>query len=240
MALAAFVAGANGEAGDKKSKVALTDEQFARFVGEDAKFIAETLKGASGKLSKQDLRKVQHAAVMIETYAEFSKHPQAGDARHNAANVNTAAKKGNLDAARAAASGLYPKVQTVKLKLDDVVKPVLKNYMVLFASPKVGGFGVEQELSDVEDSKDKLTGPQFARLSDLGLKIELIAEAAPRFAPEKDEKDMTKANWLKFTSEFRDNAEALHGAAAAKDETKTRAAVTNLGKTCVKCHDVFK
>ena len=53
-------------------------------------------------------------------------------------------------------------------------------------------------------------------------------------------KDMTKANWLAWAGELRTNAVALHEAAAGKNEAKTRQALETLGKTCTKCHDVFR
>src|SRR5262249_22316565 len=135
---------------------------------------------------------------------------------------------------------LYPKIQPTPFSALEEPVVDTASYMHVFASPRVGGFGVEQELNDLEDVKGKWSDAQLARLADLGLKIAVIGQVVSKYTPEKDVKDMTKANWLAWTGELRSSALALHDAAAAKNEVNARQALDKMGKTCTKCHDVFR
>jgi hypothetical protein len=236
--LATGPAGAGG-----KEKGALSDEQFQRFAKFDGEFLQTTLADAANGTKPDKLveRKIKNAALLLAAYAERSAAKDAKAISQTALGVYWAATGGDWKTAKEYADALPPRGQGFKgelrLKKDD---PPRRQYMWFFSGGGAGGFNVEAELDDFDDQKDKYTDAQFARMAELGTKIAIIGHAIDRYVPEKDEKMATRKNWLLFTAELRENSQQLASAAAAKNEAGTRQALERLGKTCIKCHDVFK
>jgi hypothetical protein len=112
--------------------------------------------------------------------------------------------------------------------------------MYYFSNTRVGGFGVEQELGELLESKDKLSDAQYLRLFDVATRCAVIGQVAERFGPEKDQGKQTRKSWLTFASEMRLACLELARSAAAKNEADARKALDRLDKSCTKCHDVFK
>jgi hypothetical protein len=224
------------DAAGQDNKVLLSDEQFKMLVMADAKFLHDAL--AKDKVDKKLARKVQAAAVMISACAECATNPDSATARRNADALFYYAEKGDWPPARKIAAALYPNILDARAKTKE--NKLLLPYMYYFANGRVGGFGVEQELGELQESKDRLSDAQFARLSDIGIRCAVIAQVADRFGPEKDVGKLTSKNWKAFTAEFRQAALALSTAAAAKMESETRMTLGKLDASCTKCHDVFK
>jgi hypothetical protein len=235
---ALLLAAGPGSAGGKGDKVQLTDAQFTKLVTAEAKYLQETL--AKGKPDKMTVRKLQNAAMMIAGAADCSNHADRDKARNNAKALFQLVVDGDFAGAQKMASTLYPKILAVEIAVKQGPSKGIAPFMYLFASERVGGFGVEQELGDLEESKDKLKDAQFERLTDLSYKIAVIGKAADHFPPAKDEGDRTKAKWQAFTAELRQGALGLATAAADKNEAKTRKALEKLNKMCTQCHDVFR
>jgi hypothetical protein len=235
---AAILCGAAAkDTGGQDNKVVLSDEQFNKLVAADAKFLHDAL--AKDKVDKKLARKVQAAAVMVSACAECATNPESATARRNADALFYYAEKGEWLPARKISAGLYPNILDARAKAPPENKLLLP-YMYYFSNERVGGFGVEQELGELQESKDKLNDAQFARLSDIGIRCAVIGQVADRFGPEKDVGKLTRQNWQTFTAEFRQAALALTTAAAAKKEAETRKALEKLDAACTKCHDVFK
>ena len=154
-----------GTAGGKDAKTLLTEAQFAKLVAEDGKAVSETL--AKPMFDKKDARKVQTGALMIAAYGDFTKHPDGAIARINGKQLFGAVKGNNLDKAKTIAATIYPKLQPTKFSALQEPEVDIGNYMHMFASPRLGGFGVEQELNDLEEVKGAWSDAQLARLADL-------------------------------------------------------------------------
>jgi hypothetical protein len=238
LALAVCLATGPLGAGGAKSQAQLPDDVFAKFVSAEGKYLQETL--AKGKPDKKESRKIVGSAAFLVAYAANSAHPDKLSVNDNAMAFYTAFKAGELDKAKALAATFYPKIQPRKDKLKDAGKIKLVELMYLFASERIGGFGVEKELDDLEEQKEKISGAQFDRLTELGQKIAIIAAMAPEYPPEFDKVKKTEKNWQRFTGEFSGAAAALTKAAQAKNEPATRDALANLGAKCIGCHDLFR
>jgi hypothetical protein len=226
------------ETGGNANKVVLSDSEFTSLVAEDAKFLHDAL--AKDKVDKKLARKVQGAAVMISGCAECGKHSDSAKIRRNADIVYYFAEKGDWKLARQAAAALYPTVAEPDANVKIPENKSLLPYMYYFANERVGGFGVEQEIGELLESKDKMTDSQFARLIDIGTRCAVIGQVADRFGPEKDIGKLTRKNWQAFTDDFRKASLNLAASAASKQEADTRKALDTLDKSCTKCHDVFK
>jgi hypothetical protein len=143
-----------------------------------------------------------------------------------------------------------------KLTFDDV--------MHQFTSRRVGGLGLEKELTDIAEGKERLTGPDFDRLALLGYRLAMIGRVAAAYGDDKNEGGLkTTKNWQRFAGQLRGASLAL--AQAARDGKKvetlkaadekgtarlealkkertaaTREALDKVNTTCAKCHDVFR
>jgi hypothetical protein len=222
-------------AGDKKSG-ALTDEQFAKFVQAEGKYLQDGL--AKGKPDKKESRKLLAAAMLLEAYGLNSNHPDRASVTLHAAQLYDAFKAGDLDKAKSLTAAFYPKIQKSKDTPKDVkVHGEYGKLMVFFATDRIGGFGVEKELDDLTDQKDKFTPAQFDRLTELGHKMTSIAAVGNALPPKSA---VGKKNWSGFVGDFGKAAQELATAAAAKNEAGTRQALDVLGRTCSKCHDVYR
>jgi hypothetical protein len=232
-----------GNSPGQGNKTLLSDEQFTKLVAADAKFLHDAL--AKEMIDKKMARKVIAAALMISACAECSSHPDSAMVHRNAELIFHYAEKGNWISAKQAAGGLYPEFDELKFNKLNPKGTFPRNtdlapYMYWYASERVGGFGVDQELGQFLESKDKLTDDQFARLGEIGTRSAVLGQVADHFAPEKDQGKKTRQSWLAFTADFRQAAQGLTTAAAGKNDAAVHKALEKLDAACTKCHDVFK
>ncbi|HYV34716.1 MAG TPA: cytochrome c [Gemmataceae bacterium] len=224
--------------GGQDKKPILTDEQFNKFVAADAKFLNEAL--AKEKIDKKLTRKIQASASLIIAYSGNSTNPATAHSRPLAEHLLWRVEEGDWQTAKGYAAKLDP-LPTKKVIYDGAqFKTDVVHLMYFFASEKVGGFGVEMELGNYDDQKDKISDAQFTRLTELGYKMAVIAKDAERFGPEKDKGAATKKNWNAFATDMRETSLSLATAATAKNETDVRQALKKLDSACTNCHDVFK
>jgi hypothetical protein len=232
--LALGVALAPAGAGDKKAG-ALTDDQFVKYVNAEGKYLQETL--AKGKPDKKESRKVVASALLLQAYALNSSHADKVGVGQIAGALFDAFTAGDVDKSKTLAATFYPKIAKSKDKVDDKFRGKYGQLMVFFSSKVIGGFGVEKELGDMEDQKEKLSPEQFDRLAEIGNKSAVIASVGKLVPPDAAK---GKQDWAGFVSDFSDTAQALTAAAVARNEIATRQALEKLGKTCTKCHDVYR
>ena len=115
----------------------------------------------------------------------------------------------------------------------------LELVMRVFSSERLGGYGLENELGDLEESKGTPTAEQADKVMLMAYKMATVSELAKAYVPDKDEpKGKTRKAWLGFAQQFRANALALAETARAKQEIGP--AARTLSKTCTACHDIFK
>jgi hypothetical protein len=234
IAVALVVACAPAGAGDKKTG-ALTDGQFVKYVNAEGQYLQDVL--AKGKPDKKESRKVVASTLLLQAYALNSSHADKGSVGRNAGALFDAFTAGDVEKSKTLAALFYPKIGKGMDKGDDKFRGKYGQLMVFFSSPIIGGFGVEKELGDLEDQKEKLSPAQFDRLAEIGTKSTLIASVGKLVPPDAAK---GKADWAGLVNNFSAAAQALSTAAAAKNEAATRQALADLGKTCTKCHDVYR
>jgi hypothetical protein len=235
MAVALVVASAPAGAGGKKTG-SLTDEQFVKYVNAEGKYLQEAL--AKGKPDKKESRKVLAAALLLQAYALNSSHADKVSVAQNAGALFDAFTAGDLDKTKTLAATFFPKIaKSTEKPGDDKFRGKYGQLMVFFSSKIIGGFGVERELGELEDQKEKFAAEQFARLAEIGQKSSLIASVGKVVPPDAAK---GKQDWPGFVGDFDEAAQALTAAATAKNEAATRQALEKLGKTCTKCHDVYR
>jgi cytochrome c556 len=77
-------------------------------------------------------------------------------------------------------------------------------------------------------------------LVEMANRVQAIAEVANAKAPEKDEGQKKKKDWLEWTSEMEKAAKALGDAAKEKKAPAVKSAAVKLNSTCNNCHGVFR
>jgi hypothetical protein len=109
------------------------------------------------------------------------------------------------------------------------------------AGAKVGGFGYEKELEDLEDSKGDFSMDQLSRLGTMAFKSAVIAHLARGQVPAEDgDEKKTRKSWLTLSQQMEEMAGALGRAARAGNQGEVRAALGRLNDNCKKCHEIWR
>ncbi len=130
------------------------------------------------------------------------------------------------------------------------LKPVMK----LFKLRKAGGAGVGVQADTIKpdgieakiDSlrEDELSPAALAKESDalkmLGYRVVALAAFAEVKAPAKDDKKKKVADWVAWSKEMKTGGLALAAAVEKKDPAGVKKAADVMGKSCIKCHDIFR
>jgi hypothetical protein len=245
LGVALLLAGGAVTGGGPGEKMGLPKEALVKLVADEARAVREGL--AKGARDKRTKRKVRAAAFMIAVYAQAAQGEgdpgRLAALRDNALQVVKLVEEGKAKEAAKLAERLSPDVQGPGGKPGPVAWPKqlsFEDVMHQFSGPLVGGFGIEKELGDLGE-KDSLTAEQLERLRLLGYKLAMIGRVTDAYADEKNEGgNKTKANWLKFSQDFRVASRGLIQAAGTKSLPATRATLEKLNQSCTKCHDVFR
>jgi hypothetical protein len=266
LGLALLVLPGVGGEGKGEDKPALPVEAFKDLVRHDAGLLRGEL--ARGALDVKTTRKVRALAFMIAVYADAARGKGGPDPaglvalRDQAFRVVALAGEGKLEKVAEAVAPLSPdfkpagksgeqkapRVEAVpwpkKLSFDDL--------MHQFTSPRVGGLGLEKELSDLAESKGRLAPQELDRLALLGHRLAMIGRAAEAYRVEKAEgAPKGRTEWQRLAKELREGSRALAEAARGgksattpkaldRQSAATREALDRVNTTCVRCHDLFR
>jgi hypothetical protein len=272
--------GAGGGGGKEKDRPALSPDVFKKLVSHDVKLLKEEL--TRGSFDVKTGRKVRALAFMIAVYADAALDSGRLDAmalatlRTNALDLVARAEEGKGPINAALLARLSPNLKlggkkkglgapgkkgeavawAQKLGFDDL--------MHQFTSPRVGGLGLEKELSDLAESKEEFSLKQLDRLILLGHRLAMIGRATESYAAEQQGGPKTRQLWHNFARQMRDASLTLVdaaragksyflfkvaascslssalGDAALQRSDATRAALDRVNTTCVKCHDAFR
>jgi hypothetical protein len=269
LALLARPGAGGGKANDRP---ALPPDVFKRLVSHDARLLKGEL--TRGALDVKTGRKVRALAFMIAVYADAALDTGGLDA-----SGLTALRKHALELVALAEEGKGPVNAALLARLSPNLKPGGKkkdgkapggksaavawaqklgfdDLMHQFTSPRVGGLGIEKELTDLAEGKEELSPEQLDRLALLGYRLAMIGRAVGDYAAGQKGGPKARKLWRDFARQLRDASLAL--ADAARDGTgpggkkgnprealqkrsaATRAALDRVNTTCVKCHDVFR
>ncbi len=225
-----------GRAGEKGGKTLVPPAELDKLIAQDTKVLQEAL--AQDKLDKKTTRKAKATAVMLAAYAELKGAPGL----HNAAVAALKAlDAGDVSKARQLAAempngkgGAAEKVNLPKLVNTETL-------MRQMAGAKVGGFGYEKELEDLEDSKGELPKDQLAKVGTMAYKTAVIAHLAHGQLP-ADEGDAkkTQKSWLTYSQHMEEAAAALGRAARAGNQSEARSALGRLNASCKSCHEIWR
>ncbi len=175
-------------------------------------------------------------AVVALVYAAGT--GSAGDNKEIVAAVDkiaAAVKKGDMAEARKLAEGAK------KYDLEDV--------MDLFKPVKKGGRGwtgakptdgIELKIREVARDGDKSfakNAPIYEEIANISAAITIIAEAK---APEKDMGKKIKKNWIQWSQDVQEGAQALAKAAKSKAGADGKMAMTRMNNACNACHSDFR
>ncbi len=81
---------------------------------------------------------------------------------------------------------------------------------------------------------------ESAALAEMALRVQAIAEIATAKAPEKDEGQKKKKDWMEWAGEMKKSAMELGEAAKEKHAPQVKAAAAKLNSACNNCHGVFR
>jgi hypothetical protein len=153
------------------------------------------------------------------------------------------AEDGKAREAAAEAKSLDLTAKAREAKTDPValekVLPIV-DLMHVFSSVRIGGFGIEKELGDLEEA-DTLTAEQMERLGNLSYKLAMFSHAVERYTADKPDSGKTsKKAWLGLNEQFRKASLETAAAARSKNAAASKAALVRLNKSCLECHEVFR
>jgi hypothetical protein len=101
--------------------------------------------------------------------------------------------------------------------------------------------GIESKIMALAKKVDaKQLDKESAALVEMASRVQAIAEIASAKAPEKDEGQKKKKDWLEWTAEMQKSAKELADAAKDKQAAQVKAAAVKLNSTCNNCHGVFR
>jgi hypothetical protein len=226
----------------------LPPNELKRLVSQEAKVVQETLAKGFDPKDKKGPRKVRAAAFMIAAYAQSGMNKEnaahMASLRDAALNVVKAVEDGKVDEAKKLAAELAPESKA-KAGAKTGPVPLAKSLefdvlMRIFSSERIGGFGLENELDELPNTKG-WTPEQLDKLTGFAYKLAVVGEVAHGYVPEKDEGGQkTRKNWNAYSSQLRDSSLALAAAAKAKKEGDISASLNKVASSCKKCHDVFR
>jgi hypothetical protein len=223
-------------------KPIFSDSELGTMVAADAKIITDTL--AKGAPDKKALGKIRAAALMVATYAQGAGDSQAG-LRDIALKIGKAANAGKIGEIKKLAAELKPGAQSAGAKTGYVSLEKefdLADLMQQFKPETGGGLALEKTLQTLTLKRAALTPAEIKTVHSALLRTAAIAQPCEAYAPERDEGQKTKEQWVKLSKEMGELS--MQGAALAKaqkpDDQAIKAVLKKIEANCVACHQVYR